>query len=262
MPTAPGRGRDPVAVVLPGSGSTAGFVRRAFGPALAAAGYRLVTPQPVAGPGVVAAAVAALDDACARYDVRLVGGISLGAHIAACWAGADAAGGDGVVPRPRSGGAVPGRPRAPRLAGLLLALPAWTGPPSAVAAASARAAAEVDRHGTAGALGRVRSGGGPGWVTDELAAAWPRYGPALAATLRAAATAPGPDPAVLRRIDLPAGIVAFRDDPLHPAAVAAQWAALLPRCRVEWLRLADCAADRGALGTAAVRAWHLAEPAR
>ena len=69
--------------MLPGSGSTADFVTRAFGPALDAAGFTLAVADPQPGPGLVAAAFAALDRAAARYDVRLVGGVSLGAHVAA-----------------------------------------------------------------------------------------------------------------------------------------------------------------------------------
>ncbi|HEY9388141.1 MAG TPA: alpha/beta hydrolase, partial [Mycobacteriales bacterium] len=81
-----GTADGPVAAMLPGSGSTADFVTRAFGPALDAAGFTLAVADPQPGPGLVAAAFAALDRAAARYDVRLVGGVSLGAHVAARWA--------------------------------------------------------------------------------------------------------------------------------------------------------------------------------
>jgi pimeloyl-ACP methyl ester carboxylesterase len=221
--------------VLPGSGSAAGFVTRAFGPALAAAGYALVAPEPEPGPGVVEAAFAALDDAVGRHDVRLVGGVSLGAHVAARWAAA----------RPAT---------LPRLRGLLLALPAWTGPPGAVAAASAAAAARVRALGVARAVDLARRDGVP-WVADELALAWPGYGGALADTLEAAARSAGPLPAELARITLPVGLAAFVDDPLHPVAVAEHWASVLPRAVLHRLALADCAADRAALGGAAVSAW-------
>lgn len=232
----------PVAVLLPGSGSSADFIRRAFGAPLAGAGYRLVAPQPRPGAGVVVSTAAVLDAAVCRHRVALVGGVSLGAHVAVRWAAGPAA----------------ARPGTDRLAGLLLALPAWTGPPGAVAAASAVAATAVERHGTAAALRVASAAGGQRWVIDELAAAWPRYGADLAATLRATAAAPGPDPAELRRLDVPVGLVGFRDDPMHPAAVTEEWAALLPRCRVEWLDLADLATDRSRLGAAALRAWQLA----
>ena len=221
-----GRVTRPVAVLLPGAGSSADFVRRAFGPALA--GHELVAVPPAPGPSVVSAAFAALDAAAAAYGprLRLVGGVSLGAHVAARWAG--------------------GR----TLDGVLLALPAWTGAPGAVAAATGAAADQVDRLGVAGALAAARAGG-VGWVADELAAAWPAYGDLLAPTLRAAAAVRGP---VGRRAGgaRPAGrLVAFADDPLHPLAVAEEWAALLPRAALRRLRLADLAADRAPLGAAA-----------
>ena len=221
--------RRPVAVLLAGAGSSADFVRRAFGPALADHELRAVPPVP--GPAMVERAAAALDEARAAYGprLRLVGGVSLGAHVAARWAAGP--GGRG-------------------LAGLLLALPAWTGPPGPVAAATGAAADQVDRLGVAGALAAARAGG-VGWVADELAAAWPAYGGLLGPTLRAAARSPGPSAAELRAVDRPVGLVAFADDPLHPLAVAAEWAALLPRAALARLHLADLAADRSRLGTAA-----------
>jgi len=228
-----GKAGDPVAVVLPGSGSTADFVTRAFGQPLAAAGYALVTADPVAGSQVVAAALAGLAEAARRYPVRLAGGVSLGAQLAVRWAA--------------------GSPAAARLDGLLLALPAWSGPPGPVAAASAAAADEVEAHGVAAALRRARHGG-VGWVVDELAAAWPRYGAGLALTLRAAAGSAGPTAADLARIDVPVGLAAFVDDPLHPLAVAEQWAGALRRAAVERLHLADPGPDRTVLGAATLRA--------
>jgi hypothetical protein len=224
---------DPVAVVLPGAGSTADFVTRAFGPSLAAAGYALVTADPLAGPQVVSAALAGLAEAVRQYPVRLAGGVSLGAQLAARWAA--------------------GSPGAARLDGLLLALPAWSGLPGPVAAASAAAADEVEAYGLAAALRRARRGG-VGWVADELAAAWPRYGAELAVTLRAAAGSAGPTAAELARIDVPVGLAAFVDDPLHPLAVAEQWAGALRRAAVERLHLADPQPDRTVLGTATLRA--------
>jgi pimeloyl-ACP methyl ester carboxylesterase len=210
------------AVLLPGSGSSVDFITRAFGGPLADNGYVLrVVPQ----------SLAALDEAVDRWSPALVGGVSLGAHLAARWAA-------GV-----------GR----RVGGLLLALPAWTGPPGEVAAASAYAAARVDQLGTPGALAEAARHAEP-WVARELAAAWPAYGDALAATLRETAASHGPTAEQLRAVDVPAGVVAFRDDPLHPLAVAREWAALIPRARLVTLALADPAADRSVLGRAALAA--------
>jgi pimeloyl-ACP methyl ester carboxylesterase len=227
---------DQVAVVLPGAGSSADFVRRAFGRPLREAGYGLVAPAPVPGADLVAAAYRSLDAAAAEYGsrLRLVGGVSLGAHVAARWAGV----------------------RGAALDGVLLALPAWTGPPGAVAAATAASADLVERLGTAGAL--AAAGTAVGWVAAELAAAWPAYGAGLAASLRAAAAAPGPTPAELAAIAAPVGLAAFADDPLHPAAVAREWAAALPRAALRELPLAAPAADRSTIGSATLTALHSA----
>jgi hypothetical protein len=230
--------KGPVAVVLPGAGSTGDFVARAFERPLAEAGYALVTWEPEAGRPLVSATLTALDDAARRYDVRVAGGVSLGAALAVRWAAA-------------------GSPGTAALDGVLLALPAWSGPPGAAAAASAAAAVEVEARGVEAALRRAAPGGVP-WVLAELRAAWPRYGDALPAALRAAAAVPGPSREELRRVRVAAGVVAFVDDPLHPLHVAEQWAADLPRAALERLHLADPARDRAVLGAAALRALRLA----
>lgn len=219
-------------MVLPGAGSSADFVRRAFLRPLREAGYGLVAPEPVPGPDLVRASFRVLDAAAAEYGprLRLVGGVSLGAHTAARWAAACGPGLDGVV----------------------LVLPAWTGTPGAVATATAASAELVDLLGTAGAL--AAAGTAVGWVAAELAAAWPAYGDGLAASLRAAAVAPGPSRAELAALPVPAGLVAFPDDPLHPAAVAHEWAAAIPRAAVRELPLAAPAADRSVLGATALAA--------
>ena len=223
---------DQVAVVLPGAGSSADFVRRAFLGPLRAAGYALVAPQPVPGADLVPAAFRSLDAAAAEHGprLRLVGGVSLGAHTAARWTAA----------------------ARPDVDGVLLVLPAWTGAPGGVAAATAASAGLVERLGTAGAL--AAAGTAVGWVAAELTAAWPAYGDGLAPSLRAAAAAPGPTLAELSALGVPAGLVAFPDDPLHPAAVAHEWAAAIPRAAVRELPLVAPAADRSILGTTALAA--------
>jgi pimeloyl-ACP methyl ester carboxylesterase len=219
---------QPVAVILPGAGSSADFVERAFGRPLRTAGYELVTPPVVPGSGVVDAAFRALADS-AGPALRLVGGVSLGAHVAARWAASH-----------------------PGLEGLLLVLPAWTGPPGVVAGATAASADVIDRLGTDGAL--AAAGTAVPWVAAELAAAWPAYSDRLAASLRAAAGAPGPSRAELAALRVPAGVVAFADDPLHPYAVAQEWAATVPRAALRTLHLADAALDRSVLGATALAA--------
>jgi len=190
----------------------------------------------VPGQDLVRAAFRSLDAAAAEHGprLRLVGGVSLGAHVAARWAAASRPGLDGV----------------------LFVLPAWTGVPGAVAAATAASAELVERLGTAGAL--AAAGTAVGWVAAELAAAWPAYGDGLAASLRAAAAAPGPTPAELAALPVPAGLVTFADDPLHPAAVAREWAAAIPHAAVRELPLAAPATDRSVLGGTALAALTVA----
>jgi pimeloyl-ACP methyl ester carboxylesterase len=270
-----------VAVLLPGAGSSADFLRRAFGPALRSAGYELVAVSPAPGPDVVTGLYAALDAAAAEHGpaLRLVGGVSLGAHVATRWAAAlpppahlqqvrpaaapgstapgstapGSAAATGADPTGAAGGRGTG---ASGLVGVLAALPAWTGVPGPVAAATAASAATVERVGTAAALERAAAGpGAVRWVADELAAAWPAYGTRLAASLRAAAAADGPTPAELAALRVPVGVVAFTDDPMHPVAVAQEWVRVIPRGGLARLRLADLGADRAVLGTAAVAAW-------
>ncbi|WP_219417212.1 alpha/beta hydrolase [Pseudonocardia nigra] len=226
------------AVVLPGSGSDEEFVRAAFGPPLRALGVRLHAVRPRTGADVVAGYRAALDAALDGPGPLLVGGISLGAHVAAAWAAQrQHAAGDG-------------------LAGLLLALPAWTGAPDgAPAALAARAiAAQVRAGGVTAAVAAARAGS-PDWLGAELARAWPRYGTGLAAALEAAAVEPAPDPAALRSVAVPAGIAGLVDDPVHPIAEARRWHRLLPAAALHTATLAAFGADPAVLGRAAVLGW-------
>jgi pimeloyl-ACP methyl ester carboxylesterase len=237
----------PAAVVLPGSGSTAEFVARAFAAPLAATGHALVTADPPAGrpedPDPAASWGLALDALAAREPLALVGGVSLGAHAAARWASR----------RPGATG------------GLLLVMPAWTGPPDAVAAVSGTTADEIDRLGVDVLLARLRAltvetaeigqAGEASWVVDELHTAWRRRGrAALVAELRGVAASPGPDAGELRRITVPCGVVALSGDPLHPETVAYAWTAELPRAGLVTVDHPAVAADRAVLGSAALRA--------
>lgn len=239
------------AVVLPGSGSDERFVRRAFAEPLRALGIRLVAPAPRPGPRVVEGYREALDaaarEAAEQGDALLVGGVSLGAHVAARFVAARF-----VAARSTSGSGAGGG----ACAGLLLALPAWTGPPAgAPAALAARAtAAQVRTGGTAAAVTAARAGA-PSWLADELARAWPRYGDGLAASLDAAAGSPAPDDAALARLDVPAGIAALTDDPVHPLGVALTWREHLPRAALVTSRLDALGADPAVLGRAAVLGW-------
>jgi pimeloyl-ACP methyl ester carboxylesterase len=238
----PPRAERSVAVVLPGSGSDDVLVRAAFEEPLRAIGVTLHAVEPRRGSEVVAGYRAdldgALDRALAGGRKLLVGGVSLGAHVAAAWA---------AERLPVAG---------PRLAGLLLALPAWTGlPGDAPAALAARATAAMVRAGGVDAAVTAARAGSPLWLATELARAWAGYGAGLAGTLDAAAREPAPDAPALRSLTAPAGIAALADDPVHPLAVAEHWRRLLPRAERCTATLASFGADPAVLGRAAVLAW-------
>jgi pimeloyl-ACP methyl ester carboxylesterase len=223
-------------VLLAGSGSDHVFVTAVFAQPLAALGIRLVAAPPAAGAGVVEDMWRSLDSAA--DPGTLVGGISLGAHLAARWAAANPGG----------------------CAGLLLALPGWVGAPGGPVAAPAAAAAlasaaAVRRDGVPGALAAVHASAPARWVAAELDRAWRAHGEHLADALRVAAATPGPTPEELGGLALPAGVAALTDDPLHPHAVAARWTAAMPRAALVTTTLAAVGRDRSALGRAAVLAW-------
>jgi pimeloyl-ACP methyl ester carboxylesterase len=223
------QGAARAAIVLPGTGSDEVFVTSVFEVPLAAVGITLTAPAPVPGPSLADAALSFLSSAAGPV---LVGGISFGAHLAAEWALANPS----------------------RCAGLVLAMPAWHGAPgSAPASLSAlHSAAQVRSLGIDGALA---SSSMPEWLSAELARAWGGYGPALADSLAVAASRPAPTLADLATLDVPVGIAACVDDPIHPVSVAREWAAALPRAEVRTTRLPIVGADPEALGRAAVLAW-------
>lgn len=242
----------PTAVIAHGAGSRGDFVRRAFGPALAGAGIRLVSydlrghgdSTALTDPGrlEVTGHASDLRALALRFGATLLGGVSLGAH-AAVLAALD------LLDRPAD---------PPSLEGLLLALPAWTGPPEVVAAANAVQAAELRAVGVRPVLDRILRDH-PGWVAEELADAWPRHDPeAFAAGLTGLARSWAPTEEQLARLDVPVGLVALQDDPMHPALVAELWGRRLPRAAVSPVPFPAPAADRAVLGRAALDALRTA----
>lgn len=213
------------AVLLPGTASDEVFVASVFARPLAQAGFSLVAP---ASRGV-REHVEALDTAWDGVPL-LVGGVSLGAHVAAAWA----------VRHPE------------RCAGVLVALPAWHGAaggaPAALAAAAS--ASVVESAGADAALVGV-----DGWLGAELRRAWPRYGARLAEVLREAAGSSAPTLAELGGLGAPVGVAACTDDPVHPLGIAREWVGALPRAALRTTTLAALGADRESLGRAAVAAY-------
>jgi pimeloyl-ACP methyl ester carboxylesterase len=239
-------GTERTALVLPGTASSGRFVTAAFGPAVAAAGYRLVTFDPPAGPAPLDSWRSALTAAMGTWRPALVGGVSLGAHLAAEW----------LLRHGRTG-----QTRGWRVEGLLVALPGWLGVPDAdppAVAAALASAALVERDGLAGAL-RAATAGVPGWLAEELRRSWSRYHPEdLCTTLRATANAPAPTETELAGLSVPVGVAAFTDDPVHPAEVARRWASLPRRAGYREQPIAAMSTGPGALGAAALAAWRAA----
>ncbi|MEU3270811.1 alpha/beta hydrolase [Saccharomonospora sp. NPDC006951] len=225
----------PTAVLLPGTGSDEVFVRSVFAGPLRALGIPLVAPAPPPGAAVTSGYLRLLDEIAERARSPIVvGGISLGAHLATEWA-------------LRNSG---------RCAGVLAALPAWNGSPgSAPAATAAKLSADlVSRSGVEAALRTAVAGVQP-WLAGELDRAWRGHGQELAESLRAAAGHPAPTLRALGGLPVPFGLAACTDDPVHPVEVARSWAAALPRARLYETTLAAFGSDREILGRAAALGW-------
>ena len=217
-----------------GAGSSEEFLARAFpARAVGVAGCRYVSDRT----GHVGAVMSALAAAADTDVPTILGGVSLGAHAAA---------------------RLLARPDLPsHIVGGLLVMPAWTGPPDAVAAMTGAAAAAVSALGPPGVLAELDP---DDWVTPELVEAWALRGPGeLAVELAEAAGQPGPGENDLARIPVPVGLVALRDDPLHPQTVVARWAHRIPRSASTTVGRSDPAGDLAVFGRAArdalSRAW-------
>ena len=93
------------------------------------------------------------------------------------------------------------------------------------------------------------------WVVDELERAWPLFTEAeLAAAFTRTAAAPGPGHARLASIRCPTAVVGLRDDPMHPAEVAATWAATIPGATLVELDRQSPSGDAAVLGRAGLTA--------
>lgn len=219
------------AVLLPGSGSDDDYVYRAFSGPLRQLGADLIAhrPQP---DHLIDGYLAALD-AAARSGPILVGGVSIGAAVAADWALRH-----------------PGRAVA-----VLAALPAWIGSPeSAPAAQAARhSAGQLRRDGLAAVVAQLRASS-PAWLADELTRSWTAQWPELPDSLMQAAAYVAPSRADLHRLDVPLGVAAAVDDEIHPLQTAENWVAAAPRAALRTVTLDQIGADPAALGAACLAA--------
>jgi pimeloyl-ACP methyl ester carboxylesterase len=232
----------PAVVVAHGVGSTGEFAARCWAGCVQA-GYRLVTydlrGHGDSGPSddhtiaTHARDLAALADAT---GARVVGGTSLGAHVAAVHASTH------------------------HVDALLLAIPGTLGPDVPTSLANAAVAEEIAATGVAETLRRIAADEAvPRWVVIELERSWPRHDEAsLVAALRAIAREAPPE----ARTAAPTGVVGLVDDPAHPFAAAEAYATALPRAALESLTLAEWGERRAILGDAALAACRRAIASR
>lgn len=225
-------------VAMPGTGSDADYVMRSFGPAAAELGVELIASQPA--DDLVAGHLAVLDEAAHTYGAILVGGVSIGAALAVRWA-------LDQQPSPGEAGAC---------AGVLAALPPWSGDDrSAMARASATATADSIRDtGLEATIAAMRESS-PTWLADELTRSWTAFGDRLEAQLRQAAAFVCPRLDEIAQLAVPLAITASLDDPIHPVRVSHEWCAAAPRAAVAELPLPEWGADAALLGATTARTW-------
>jgi pimeloyl-ACP methyl ester carboxylesterase len=218
-------------VLLAGTGSDDDYVYRAFSSALHDAGAVVMAPPPRPA-ALIAGYNDALDNA-ARDAPIAVGGVSLGAAVAAAWA----------LAHPSHTVAV------------LAALPAWTGSPEASPAArAARQSAHVLRRDGLVAATVEMCGSSPRWLADELTRSWVGQWPALPDALEEASRYIAPTCSELEGLAVPMGVASAVDDPVHPLEVGLEWVAAAPRAALHTLTLDEIGADPGALGKACLAA--------
>ena len=217
--------------MLPGTGSDDDYVNRAFAAPLRRAGAVLVAAAPQ--PGRLIAGYRATMDKTARNGPIAVGGVSIGAAVAAQWALA----------------------HPDRTIAVLAALPPWTGPPGqAPGALAARYSAEQLRSDGLAAATRQLFATSPGWLAAELARSWAAQWPQLPENMAEAASYVAPRREQLARLTAPLGIAAASDDPIHPLAVATEWLDAAPRAAMRTVTLDDFGADPARLGAACLAA--------
>ena len=223
--------RGVTTVLLPGTGSDDDYVYRAFSHPLRALGATLVAPPPRPD-RLIDGYLSALDDA-AREGPIGVGGVSIGAAVAAAWA---------LV-------------HPDRAVAVLAALPAWAGAPgTAPAALAARySASQLRADGLAATTTQMRASSPP-WLADELARSWRAQWPQLPDAMEEAAAYVAPSYADLTGLGTPLAVAAAVDDPIHPLQVAVDWVTAAPRAALRTVTLDQLGADPAALGAACLAA--------
>lgn len=225
----------PTVAVMAGTGSDDDYLRRSFGPAVAARGGELRALRPE--PALVETYLAELDALAARGTPLLVGGVSIGAVVALSWA----------LRQP------PGGP----CRGVLAVLPPWSGAPddSPAAMSAQLTATAIEEQGLESAIAAMTAGS-PDWLGAELGRSWRALADRdLPGQLRQAATLEAPTPQQISALIVPLAVVACPDDPLHPIAVARRWAAAAPRAVLSEVGLQEWGRHPRILGEAALTGW-------
>ncbi|MEE4022873.1 alpha/beta hydrolase [Gordonia sp. PKS22-38] len=215
---------------MPGTGSDADYVRRAFGPAATALGVTLIALDPQAS--LVAGHRRCLDQIAQRSGPILVGGVSIGAAVAVAWALEN------------------------DCAGVWAALPAWSGDPenSPAAWSASTTAAALRTDGLEATLASMEASSPP-WLAAELGRSWRSLHPALVDQLGEAAVFRAPEVTDIARLAAPLAVTAATDDPVHPYEVGRAWSAAAPRAALTEVTLDEWGNDPSALGFGCARAW-------
>lgn len=218
-------------VLLPGTGSDDDYVQRAFSGPLAHVGAVLVNPPPRPD-RLIDGYLAALDAAACEGPIA-VGGVSIGAAVAAAWALA----------------------HPDRTVAVLAALPAWAGAPGeAPAALAARySASRLRADGLAATTTQMRASSPP-WLADELTRSWGAQWPHLPDAMEEAADYVAPSCDELAGLAAPLAVAAAVDDPIHPLQAGLDWVAAAPRAALRTVTLDQIGADPAALGAACLAA--------
>lgn len=242
-------GDGPALVVAHGVGSSARFVTAAFAEAvrdelgMALVAYDLRghgrsgdSPDPLAH--ALDRHVADLDVVVRSTGAVVVGGVSLGGHVAAAYAA--------------GGGAAEA---------VVACLPAWTGRAVPGEGPHAAVAADVERRGVTAMIASTAVDAAlPDWLRETLVTDWSAQDPdSLAAALRALDGALAPTEGELRGLRVPLAVVGWPDDPGHPLEIASDWAGWAPRGALGIASMGAMQADLGHLGRVAAttlrRVW-------
>lgn len=232
--------RGVTAVLLPGTGSDDDFVYRAFSASLHDVGAVVVTPAPQ--PHRLLDGYRDELDGAAKSGPIAVGGVSIGAAVAAAWA----------LSHPD------------RVIAVLAALPAWTGAPDAAPAAlAARHSAELlRRDGLVPVAAQMRASS-PKWLADELTRSWVGQWPSLPDAMDEAAGYIAPTSSEFERLTVPMGVVSATDDPVHPVEVGIEWVSAAPYASLRTVTLDQIGVDAGVLGAQCLAAlWDADDRAR